>query len=147
MTPRKQRPPTTYAKDTPVEVAETRHQIETLLHRHGADQVISGSGRVSAMVAFILAGRAVRVEMPLPDPDDYPRGGVDQAIRERWRALFLIIKAKLVAVQSGVSNVDHEFLADVVVPDTGQTVGEIMAPKLIDAYANHPPELLPGRSR
>ena len=35
----------------------------------------------------------------------------DQACRQRWRALLLVIKAKLEAVTAGISTVETEFLA------------------------------------
>ena len=68
----------------------------------------------------------------------------EQACRARWRALYLIIKAKLEAIESGISTVEHEFLSDVVVPN-GQTVGAFMAPQLEAAYTTgRMPALLPG---
>ena len=42
-------------------------------------------------------------------------------------------KAKLEAVESGISTVEREFFYDVVLPD-GKTIGEWMAPQLETAY-------------
>lgn len=55
------------------------------------------------------------------------------AIKQRWRALALIIKAKLEAVESGISEFDDEFLANIMLPD-GATVGEWFRPQLAEAY-------------
>jgi hypothetical protein len=68
----------------------------------------------------------------------------DQAVRARWRALLLIIKAKLEAIAGGISTLEREFLADVVMPDS-QTVGQWLAPQLEAAYqSGRMPPLLPG---
>ena len=46
-----------------------------------------------------------------------------QEVRRMWRALALVIKAKLEAVESGITTFDEEFLAHIVMPD-GCTIGE-----------------------
>lgn len=48
----------------------------------------------------------------------------EQACRAKWRALLLIVKAKLEAVAQGISTVEREFLADVVTIN-GQTVQQL----------------------
>ncbi|MFI4881401.1 MAG: hypothetical protein ACIAQU_02325 [Phycisphaerales bacterium JB064] len=45
----------------------------------------------------------------------------EQACRSKWRALYLVMKAKLVAVDEGISTIEREFLPDVVTED-GTTV-------------------------
>ena len=62
-----------------------------------------------------------------------------------WRALVLIIKAKLECIESGLSTVEEEFLASVVLPN-GKTVGSYVAPALAKAYdsGQMPRRLLPG---
>jgi hypothetical protein len=77
----------------------------------------------------------VRFILPFPDRKDRPlthkksRGqwvvmtenqrekAYDQALRSRWRALLLVIKAKLEAVDVGISTIEQEFLANVVLPN------------------------------
>jgi hypothetical protein len=49
----------------------------------------------------------------------------EQACRSRWRALALIIKAKLEAVDLGITSVEKEFAPDMVMGD-GRTVYEQM---------------------
>jgi hypothetical protein len=56
-----------------------------------------------------------------------------KAIRQRWRALLLTIKAKLEAVAVGITTLEEEFLANVVTPDN-VTVGEWIRPQLKEAY-------------
>lgn len=53
----------------------------------------------------------------------------EQADRQRWRALLLVIKAKLEAVESGIAIFEQEFLAFVVLAD-GRTVGDCVVPRL-----------------
>ena len=67
----------------------------------------------------------------------------EQACRSRWRALYLIIKAKLEAIEAGISTVEREFFYDVVLPD-GRTAGEFLAPQIEAAYeTGEMPPLLP----
>lgn len=57
----------------------------------------------------------------------------EKAMRQRWRALALVVKAKLEAVESGITTFEDEFLAHIVLPD-GSTVGEFMVPQIELAY-------------
>ena len=45
----------------------------------------------------------------------------EQGKRSRWRALYLVVKAKLEAVSSGIVSMEDEFLAQTVMND-GETV-------------------------
>ncbi|MFN7930906.1 MAG: hypothetical protein U0Y68_23875 [Blastocatellia bacterium] len=56
----------------------------------------------------------------------------EQATRQKWRALALVIKAKLEAVESGITTIEQEFLPFIVAAD-GRTVGEHLIPQL-DQY-------------
>ena len=47
--------------------------------------------------------------------------------------LLLIIRAKLEAVESGLTTLENEFLANILLPDGG-TVGEWLAPQIDEAY-------------
>ncbi len=57
----------------------------------------------------------------------------DQACRQRWRALALLVKAKLEAVESGIVSFEEEFLAHVVLPD-GSTVYQAAKGGIAIAY-------------
>ena len=146
-----------YAEKTSVSVAKTKADIEELVQKYGADQFISGFKDNIAIVGFSLADRQVRFVLPLPDKaeflytpgrgqrrtDDAARAAWEQGCRCKWRALYLVIKAKLEAVDAGISTIEREFLADIVLPD-GQTAGDWIHPQLEQAYltGNMPP-LLP----
>lgn len=138
-----------YAEKTSVSVAKTKADIEEMVQRYGADQFVSGYKEDTAVIGFSMDGRQIRFILPLPDKQarEYwytPGRGQkrsreaastawEQACRSRWRALYLIVKAKLEAVDAGISTVEREFLYDIVLPD-GRTAGEWMAPQIEAAY-------------
>jgi hypothetical protein len=57
----------------------------------------------------------------------------EQSIRQKWRALLLVIKAKLEAIDSGISTFEEEFMAHIVLPNN-LTIAENLLPKLGEAY-------------
>jgi hypothetical protein len=121
--------------------------------------------RMTTLQLFELNSRRIRFDLPLPDraADEFVYrfwGGErkneqlsidkqhklwEQACRQRWRALLLAIKAKLEAVESGITSFEKEFLAHIVMAD-GKTIGQHIVPqvqKLCDVGGL--PKLLPGR--
>lgn len=135
--------PGKYATETKVPVAQTRGEIEAILAKYGADQFMYGSqsNPAAAAIAFRYAGRQYRFLLPLPEPGDFrTRELFDQATRSHWRALFLIIKAKLEAVEREVSTFEQEFLAYTLLAD-GRTVAEEVEPTIRQIY--HTGRVLP----
>lgn len=130
-----------YAAKTSVPVERTRDEIERTLERYGADSFISGWDSVigQEVIAFRYGGVQIRIQVERPNECDDPQG---QLRRQRWRALLLVIKAKLEAVDSKISTFEEEFLAWVVVGNI--TIGQQLLPNLrqIVADGNLPP-LLP----
>lgn len=134
---------TTYARDTRVPIAQTRNEIERTLERFGADQFAYGQETGRAMIGFRVENRVVRIVLPLVTTAESQRQ-LEQENRARWRTLALVIKAKLAAVETGISTFEREFLADVLLPD-GSTLGAWIAPQLDQAYAEGSmPALLPA---
>jgi hypothetical protein len=133
-----------YAEGTAVDVSKSRLEVESLLSKHGATQVVIGADSVkrSGFVHFALDGRQYRLMLP-------PREGKRnerQIEREQWRALVLLLKAKLEVVASEIASMEQEFLAYVVLPN-GATVGSEIGPKLEQAYSTGKmPALLPAWS-
>ena len=130
---------TRYAEATTVSAEKSRGEIERILVRYGADKFHYGWEDGAAMIAFRADGRAVRFILPMPDrsarefcftagrglersPADAERA-YEQAVRQRWRALALCIKAKLEAVNAGIVTFDDEFLAHFLLPG-GKTIGQ-----------------------
>lgn len=131
-----------YAHGTDVPVAKSRYELEALLRKHGADQILSGVDhqRRTGFVGFTLDGRQYRIHVPARDT-----GGrnPDQVEREQWRALVLVVKAKLEFIAAELSTAESEFLAHLVLPN-GSTVGTEIRPHLVQAYATgQMPALLP----
>lgn len=134
-----------YAKDTRVPVDRSRAEVEKLVAKHGADQFINGWEQGRAMIGFRLNHRYIRMSLPL---EAKGRGqNADQVVRSRWRLLVLVLKAKLEAIAGGVSTVEEEFLANIVMPDN-QTVGRHLLPRIAEAYKTGKlPPLLPEASQ
>lgn len=129
---------TRYAEDTTVPASRSRDEIERTLDRYGAsafhysrEEVPSG---VAVGIEFKLQGHLVRLAMLLPsskearftlDTRGYHRSENaarelwEKATRQRWRALALVVKAKLEAIESGI-----------VVPGTDETVGQRIIPAI-----------------
>lgn len=113
-----------YARRTVVPVSRSRAEVENLVLRYGADQFGSAldTEHARAMIQFRIASWLVRFVLPLD-------GCNEQQQRQRWRALVLVIKAKLEAVESGITTIEEEFLPHVVTPD-GSTFGQWAVPQL-----------------
>ena len=154
-----------FASETTVTVEQSRMDIEKLLRRYGADSMAHGWDQTKAVIEFTASDRRVRFVLPLPRRDDtafthYRRSGSpvlhertadsaakqwEQACRQRWRALHLVVKAKLEAVEVGISTFEEEFLANIVMPGSNDTVGNLIRPALAHAYETGTMRaLLPG---
>lgn len=128
-----------FAEGTKVPASKTRIEIDRLLEKHGASQrlVFTDDDRGVHAVAFAISGRQVRFELPC-SPDD----GREE--RRVWRALLLVLKAKLELIAGGDSSVDIEFLPNIVLPD-GSKVSDRLVPQIAEAYeTGHMPPLLPA---
>lgn len=130
-----------YAKETVVPIERSRAEIEETLRRYGASEFHSGWKQEAAMIGFRIKALFVRFVLPFPARDEKRfthkkvRGymkpmselqrerAYEQELRSRWRALLLVIKAKLEAVECKISSVEQEFLAFIVMPNS-MTVGE-----------------------
>jgi len=151
-----------YAAETTVPVERTRAEIESTLIRYGANEFQTGWRENQAMIAFRLGALFIRFVLPIPKRDERrfthkkSRYGYEQKcsekqaeaahaqeIRQRWRALLLTIKAKLEAVECGISTVEQEFLAFIVMPNQ-ITIGEWMIDGLAMIAAGEMPKMLTG---
>lgn len=148
-----------YAAGTNVPVEKSRAEIEGTLRRYGADGFRYGWSDQDEIrieqIEFSKNGKVVRFAMRLPSKDEKRFGFTshrppqprtpearhrawDQACRERWRALALCIKAKLEAVDSGITQFESEFLAQIVDPVTGRTIGQLFLPAIEKRYLEGP---------
>jgi len=138
-----------YAEETKVSADKSRAEIDRILQRYGADQFMYGWSGAEAVVAFKAHGRAIQFKLKMPDrnsrefthtssrnirrDESAAEKAWEQACRQRWRALALVIKAKLEAVESGISTFEDEFLAWTLLPG-GVTVSAMVQPKITEAY-------------
>lgn len=154
-------PEAKFAAGTTTSTEKTFSEIRALLKRYEATNFAMIENAQHFGIAFEYRNRRVRFIVPLPDTSEahvtkgnqYRRydGGYsevkhEQLIRERWRAAFLVIKAKLESVASGIETFDEAFMGQLVLPD-GHTMTEVITPYLDGAYANGemPPLLGDGK--
>ena len=138
-----------FAADTTVSPEKSRGEIERTLTRYGAEKFMYGWDKENAVIQFELETRLIKFVLPLPDREGrefthtpsrgYKRDPGDvmkeweKAVRQKWRALNLVIKAKLEAVESEITTFDSEFLAHIILPN-GKTVGEYVIPTVESVY-------------
>lgn len=150
-----------YAENTSVSTDKSRAEIERTLQKYGADQFMYGWDQEKALVGFRMASRQIKFVLPMPEKTDRrftktPTGKVrteaaafkewEQACRQKWRALSLVIKAKLEAVEAGIAIFEDEFMANIVLPN-GSTVSQFMLPQITEAYeSGSMPKMLPDLS-
>lgn len=133
-----------YASETEVAVEKSKHVIETLLKAHGAEQYHTGWDATRDVVEFGWQGKQIRFVLPRPKPETHaltPSGflrttkqvrlAMEQADRQRWRGLYLVVRAKLEAVEAGISVFEEEFMAFIVTSDN-RTIGEILLPRIAE---------------
>lgn len=137
----------TYAKGTDVGVDRSQQEIVQLLRRYKVDTYGFGVETGRASVTFHLKGVPIRVGIPLPTRPERPKmvnpatGRMvdaitrwEQEVKEAWRALVLLLKANLEAVERGIVSVEQAFMAYLVTGD-GRTVGELVLPQYLEHRA------------
>lgn len=134
-----------YAERTAVPVDRSRAEIERELHRFGADGFGYGWDGGQEIIGFTYKRKNVRMCIPMPARNQYSREeAFQQERRRRWRALAMVVKAKLVAVHEGIITFEDEFLSYFVMP-SGETLGQALIPRLeAAALRGELPALLPA---
>lgn len=141
-----------YAENTSVSPEKSLIEIRATLKRYGATKFGYLDDETSIILAFEAQGRRIRFRVPLPDAADFSnhqvsvnqytsrpmtpeemRAAREKAIAQRWRALLLVIKAKLESVESGIETFEQAFMAHLVLP-SGATVSEWAVPQIEQAY-------------
>ncbi|MHB0998188.1 MAG: hypothetical protein ACYC27_03000 [Armatimonadota bacterium] len=147
-----------YAAGTDVSTDKSKAEIEKLLIDCGADQFMYGYSDGSAVLGFRMNGRMIRFKLDMPKMEQFKytearklprtqeqiRTAWEQACRARWRALFLVVKAKFVAISEGITTFEDEFLANIILPDN-TTAGDWIKPQIQRSYeSGRMPLMLPG---
>jgi hypothetical protein len=149
---------TRYAENTEVPVSRSFDEIKRTLSRFGADAFGYAEQGRDVMISFQVKGLRVMIRMTLPDRERFaknsygtrrPETAIDKdhekECRRLWRTLAAAIKAKLAMVDDGLSSVEREFLADVVLPGGSETVADRLMPDLREiARTGELPSLIPG---
>lgn len=148
-----------YANRTSVAPEKSRNEIEAILKRYGAGSFGYMTQDNKAAIIFDANRRRIRLVVELPEAAWYQHGGrrylgkrrtplqiqtlIQQETRQRWRALALVVKAKLEAVSAGVATFENEFMPYILLPN-GKSVSEEIAPRIEQAYNDnsHKPLLL-----
>lgn len=120
-----------YAAETSVPFDRSIAETLTLLRKAGVTHLAQRERPGFLSVEFMLADRLIRLELPVPALEDMPelgsrrqrlteaqrRGAHEQRVRQRGRALMLVVKAKLESIESGIETVEQAFLANIVLAD------------------------------
>lgn len=131
-----------YAEGTEVPISRSHDQIKAELRRVGAEEIGVMEATNQAWLVFRI--REVRYRITTGEIQ-VARGRKPEAeARRQWRAILLLVKAKVVSIVEGISTVEREFLSDAIMPD-GSVLSD-HAPKLIEnAYREGgPPRLMIG---
>lgn len=136
-------PPARYAAETEVSADKSKFQIAELLRSRKVEAYHTGWDQSRDIIEFQWQGKQIRFVLEKPVIDGYrrnPRGGLrspteaqramEQADRQRWRALYLVIRAKIEAIEAQIAIFEEEFMAFIVVPGQNKTIGEIMVPRI-----------------
>jgi hypothetical protein len=123
-----------YAARTRVAPEKSRLEIEALVKRYGATGFGSSWQGEDVRLEFLCRARHIRFVMKEPQGE--------QAKRQKWRSLLLLVKAKLEAVDAKIESFDEAFLADIVMPD-GKTVWErVREPIALEYQSGKPASLM-----
>ena len=133
---------TRYASSTSVSVEKSQQEVQRILRNYGADRFGTMEDRESAHLMFEYNKLTIQITVPLPKREEFENTDTgrtrkktqidqayEQAVRQRWRALVLAVKAKLEAVESEISTIEQEFMAFVIMPD-GKRLGDKIIPQL-----------------
>ncbi len=135
-----------YAQSTAVPIDRSKAEIGKILTKYGANGFIYGEQGPLSVVAFEMQGRRIKFILPMPTMKDCnSQKELEQRSRSRWRCLVLAIKAKLECVESGITTLEQEFLAHIVLPN-GRTMGEVAIPQIAQSYADKKMPPLLGHS-
>lgn len=127
-----------YAKNTSVPIDRSQGEIRKIITKHGASGFVFGEQGELAVIGFELQGRRIKFLLPMPTPPskNATQASIktyEQLCRSKWRCLVLAIKAKLECVEGGITTLEQEFMAHIVLPN-GQTVGQAVLPQISQSY-------------
>lgn len=120
-----------YASGTKVAVTKTMAEIEELVRKRGGQRFYRGETDGKMVLGWWQHDRMVMFGVHLPSLESFKRrpgrgygirtlveqeAAREQAMREHWRAVLLVIKAKFASVDSKIEQFEEAFLGQLVVP-------------------------------
>jgi hypothetical protein len=146
-----------YRPYTSISIERSCAEIKKTLQRIGADQFIYSRQGNFEVIEFHARGWQVKFCLPLPSRADFIYTAAkhrrrrmqvvsswEQACKIAWREFVLIFKAKIRAIENGVTEFEDEFLAQIELP-SGHQVGQWIRPQIAVAYERGDmPPLLPA---
>ena len=151
-----------YAADTQIASDKSIMEIRHTLSRYGAGAFMFAEDDAAhkAVISFKVRGKFFKLPIPLPDrkardithtpsrgqlrSPEAQEVAYEQAVRQRWRAVALLVKALLEANESGLEALTELILQSLLLLPDGQTVGEWMQPQIERAYlTGEMPSFLP----
>ena len=127
----------TYAQDTNVSVDKSTADVKKMLKALGADRIAVIESSDGNFLAFQHGSVAYKLTQPKLD---IPRKSEEQCDRAAWRAIVLLVKAKKVAIDQGITTLEREFFSDTMLPD-GTVLGDHHKAIVGHNYTDGPPLL------
>lgn len=135
-----------YAENTKVSVSRSQEEIRKILSKYKASAMAFAESKEKAMIQFEMNGKRVKFVLPLPvhgvekiKVRNYltlaNEKQIEQMKRSKWRSLSLAIKAKLECVDAGITTLEQEFMAHILLPN-GSTVGDVVMPEIEASYSS-----------
>lgn len=138
-----------YAIGTTVSEDRSRVELERVLLKYGCNKlgVMTDLDNDVSVVMFEYNGWPVKMVVPMPSRDDkefietetgrersesVASKAWEQARRQRWRVIVLMVKAKFEAILAGSASFEREFMSYFVLPG-GRDVGDEIMDKLLNA--------------
>lgn len=141
-----------YAEGTKVPLEKSLAEINGMLSRLNCSQTMTMQTDDHFMVAFVIDKVAYKMSVPKPNPKEkrFTEVGINgsttkpatpkqhaekvqQEMARRMRALAALIKARLVAVDEGITTMERAFIGDIVAGPNGQTVADMIVPQIANA--------------
>lgn len=124
-----------YASGTTVSVERSIGELRTIMTRYGVKEIGILTTATAVDVLFTLKGRNIKISIALPRREETQRDAAgrpmrfskeryEKAVRQRWRALLLLVKARLEAIELGIETVEQAFMPYLLLPDGKTTVGD-----------------------
>lgn len=153
--------PRRYAEGTLVAVENSQLEIGKMVAKFGAERYSyiwsTENEKDFENVSFVINGRGYRMSIPSPSKSEFKvtetgrrrtsqntiNEAWDQRRRELWRALVLVVKAKLAAVQLGITTIEDEFMSSTVMPN-GETYSGFGKEQIRVIYEYNEKGLPPG---